>query len=238
MTLPDLRSRLTDLSATARPYSAERCSHSPCPPHPGLPRLSWVRSGLRCAVLAVSLAALAGCVAFEHSPVEEPSCDPDLPGTWNLKADGVAKTIKIDARCHTDDWPGLHEQPTALDLTGFTQGRDRYVVLSPADAQRAIGAQGEALIKSAPAGSVFVILYRIENGRASAWLPDSQRVLAAIATGELAGRKLDEKFPLVQGSAQAIRDTLSQRGAVLYNTEANKAMVLERVTVPVSKDSR
>ncbi|ALN90986.1 MULTISPECIES: hypothetical protein [Lysobacter] len=210
-----------------------RAADRPAGPERTERRRGWTNAVAAAAILA----GLGGCVAFEHSPVESATCDPDLPGTWNLKAQGVAKTLRIDARCHTEDWPGLHEQPTALDLTGFSLGRDRYIVLSPADAQRAIGAQGESLVKAAPAGSVFVILYRIENGRASAWLPDSQRVLAAIATGELNGRKLDEKFPLVQGSAQAIRDTLSQHGALLYNTEANKAMVLERVLAPASKDS-
>lgn len=187
--------------------------------------------------LAVSLlAALAGCVAFERAPADELACDSDLPGTWNLKADGIAKTIRIDARCHTEDWPTMGEQTMALDLTGFVLDRDRYIAVSPSVAQRAIGSPGDALVKGTPAGSVFLILYRIEDGRASAWLPDPQRALAAIARGELDGRKLDNQSALVQGSPQAIRDTLSQHGALLYDTE-KKAMVLERVAASPTKDA-
>lgn len=211
----------------------------------GLPEpahLSRPHARLLRAALALVLAALGGCVAFERAPVDELACDPDLPGTWQLKADGVAKTIHIDARCHTDDWPNMGEQTMALDLTGFVLGRDRYIVVPPSVAQRAIGAPGDALIKGTPAGSVFVILYRIDDdGRARAWFADPQRALDAIAAGTLSGRKLDEKFALIQGSAQDIRGALSQHGAVLYDTE-KEAIVLQRAApasaVPASKDSR
>lgn len=213
---------------------------------PGSTRLPRLRVRLLRAALALSLAALSGCVAFERAPVEELGCDPDLPGTWHLKADGVAKTVHIDARCHTDDWPDMGERTMALDLTGFVLGRDRYIVVPPAVAQRAIGAPGDALVKGTPAGAVFVILYRIDDGQARAWLPDPQRALDAIAAGTLTGRKLDEKFPLIEGSAQDLRTTLSQHGAVLYDTE-REAIVLQRATpartapasaAPASEDSR
>lgn len=192
-------------------------------------RSGAVRSGL---LLASVL--LGGCVAFERSPVAERSCDPDLPGEWNLRADGVAKRIRIDARCHTDDWPGLREQPVALDLTGFTDGPDRYIVLTPADAERAIGAEQKQLSKTAPAGAVFLVLYRIEGDQASAWLPDSQRALAAIAAGRLRGRKLEDRFALVQGTSPQLRETLADHADLLYDTE-RKAMVLQRAT---AKDTR
>jgi hypothetical protein len=89
---------------------------------------------------------------------------------------------------------------------------------------------------------VFLILYRIDDDRARAWLPDSQRALDAIAAGTLTGRKLDEKFPLIEGSAQDIRTTLSQHSAVLYDTE-KEAIVLQRAAAsasaaPASKDSK
>lgn len=233
MTLPDLRLSI----AAAR--LADPCGPVPGPRqgNRGLPRTARL---LR-AALAIALAALSGCVAFERAPVEELACDPDLPGTWKLKADGVAKTIHIDARCHTEDWPNMGEQTMALDLTGFVLGRDRYIVVPPSVAQRAIGAPGDALIKGTPAGSVFLILYRIDDGRARAWLPDSQRALEAIAAGTLSGRKLDEKFALIEGSAQDIGAALSQHGAVLYDTQ-KEAIVLQRAApasaAPASKDSR
>jgi len=181
------------------------------------------------AVLLAALALCAGCVAFERSPVAERRCDPDLPGQWRLRADHIDKTIRIDARCHTEDWPGLRERPVALDLTGFAIGQDRYIVLSPAEAERAIGAEGRSLTRTAPADAVFLVLYRIEGGRISAWLPDSQRALAAIARGELAGRKLEDRFALVQGDAQRLRATLAQRTDLLYDTQA-KAIALQRVS--------
>ena len=192
------------------------------------------RRGALLGALAVSLGLLGGCVAFERSPVAERSCDPELPGEWNLRADGIAKRIRIDARCHTEDWPGLREQPVALDLTGFKVGRDRYIVLTPADAERAIGAEQKQLSKTAPAGAVFLVLYRIEGDQANAWLPDSQRALTAIAAGSLRGRKLEDRFALVEGTSQQLRDTLEEHAGLLYDTD-KKAMVLQRAT---AKDTR
>ncbi|QWF15149.1 hypothetical protein [Lysobacter capsici] len=233
------------LSDPCLPVAAPRLA-DPCSPAPGLrlgdhslpgpARRPWSCARLLRAALAIALVALSGCVAFERAPVEELSCDPDLPGTWHLKADGVAKTVHIDARCHTEDWPNMGEQTMALDLTGFVLDRDRYIVVPPSVAQRAIGAPGDALIKGTPAGSVFLILYRIDEGRARAWLPDSQRALDAMAAGTLTGRKLDEKFPLIEGSAQDLRTTLQQHSAVLYDTQ-KEAIVLQRAA-PASKDSR
>ena len=243
MTLPDPCCLPDPLHPPRQPPAGSRLENRGLSGPARLPRPS---ARLLRAELALSLAALSGCVAFERAPVEELGCDPDLPGTWHLKADGVAKTVHIDARCHTDDWPDMGEQTMALDLTGFVLGRDRYIVVPPSVAQRAIGAPGDALVKGAPAGAVFVILYRIDDGLARAWLPDSQRVLDAIAAGTLSGRKLDEKFPLIEGSAQDLRTTLSQHGAVLYDTD-KEAIVLQRASpartapasaAPASKDSR
>lgn len=206
------------------------------PPEHALPS-SAATPRRHCALsgaLAISLALLGGCVAFERSPVAERSCDPELPGEWNLRTDGAAKRIRIDARCHTEDWPGLREQPVALDLTGFKLGRDRYIVLTPADAERAIGTEQKQLAKTTPAGAVFLVLYRIEGDQAYAWLPDSQRALTAIAAGSLRGRKLEDRFALVEGTAQQLRDTLEQRAGLLYDTDKT-AVVLQRAT---AKDTR
>ncbi len=215
---------------TQRPsMKAPPPDHAP-PSSAAMPR----RRGALLGALAVSLGLLGGCVAFERSPVTERSCDPELPGEWNLRADGIAKRIRIDARCHTEDWPGLREQPVALDLTGFKVGRDRYIVLTPADAERAIGAEQKQLSKTAPAGAVFLVLYRIEGDQANAWLPDSQRALTAIAAGSLRGRKLEDRFALVEGTSQQLRDTLEEHAGLLYDTD-KKAMVLQRAT---AKDTR
>lgn len=188
-----------------------------------------LRAALRPA-LAVALAAgLCACVAFERAPVAELSCDPDLAGAWTVKAGGNAhKTVHVDARCRSEDWPGMGDKPTTLELTGFVVGQDRYIVLTPEQAQRAIGADTGSLTATAPKDSVFLVLYRLNaRGGLDAWLPDSQRALAAIARGELAGRKLDERFALVQGTPEQLRDTLAQRLNLLYDTD-RKAMVFER----------
>ncbi|QQP96698.1 hypothetical protein [Lysobacter enzymogenes] len=189
--------------------------------------------------LAVALAAgLSACVAFERAPVAELSCDPDLAGAWTVKAGGNAhKTVHVDARCRSEDWPGMGDKPTTLELTGFVVGQDRYIVLTPEQAQRAIGADTGSLTATAPKDSVFLVLYRINaRGSLDAWLPDSQRALAAIARGELAGRKLDERFALVQGTPEQLRDTLAQRLNLLYDTD-RKAMVFERAKA-ARQDSR
>ena len=184
---------------------------------------------LGAAAVFACLSLLGGCVAFERAPVAELRCDPDLAGAWTVKAGGNAhKTVHVDARCRSTDWPGMGDKPTTLELTGFTIGRDRYIALTPEQAQRAIGADTGSLTATAPKGSVFLVLYRFNaQGGLDAWLPDPQRALDAIARGQLAGRKLDDRFALVQGDPEQLRDTLAQHPDLLYDTD-RKAMVFER----------
>ncbi|SDY89188.1 hypothetical protein SAMN04487939_1083 [Lysobacter sp. yr284] len=192
-----------------------------------LPTPSLSRAVRRLA-LAALLAGLSACVAFERAPVAELRCDPDLAGTWTVKAGGnLSKTVRIDARCHTEDWPGMDDRPVALDLSGFAIGQDRYIALTPEQAQRAIGADAGSLAGTAPKGSVFLVLYRLTPNGLDAWLPDSQRALDAIARGGLAGRRLQDRFALVQGTPEQLRDTLAQRLNLLYDTD-RKAMVFQR----------
>lgn len=186
----------------------------------------------RFAAISLSLALVTGlsaCVAFERAPVAELRCDPDLAGAWTVKTgNGLKKTANVDARCHSEDWPGMNDKPVALDLTGFVIGQDRYIALTPEQAQLAMGADSGALTGGLPQGAVFLVLYRIgPDGVLQAWLPDSKRALDAIARGELRGRRLKEQFALVQGSPEQMRDTLSQQSNLLYDTD-RKAMVFER----------
>ncbi|MBN7138394.1 hypothetical protein A7A76_04665 [Lysobacter enzymogenes] len=194
-----------------------------------LPRLrARVLPRLGAATVLACLTLIGGCVAFERAPVAELRCDPDLAGAWTVKAGGnLSKTVRIDAQCHTEDWPGMNDKPVALDLTGFAIGQDRYIALTPEQAQRAIGADAGSLTATAPKGSVFLVLYRLTANGLDAWLPDSQRAIDAIARGQLAGRKLDDRFALVQGDPEQLRDTLAQRLHLLYDTD-RKAMVFER----------
>jgi len=187
------------------------------------------RAAWRLPLIATILAGLSACVAFERAPVAELRCDPDLAGAWTVKAGGNAhKTVHVDANCRSEDWPGMGDKPTTLELAGFVLGQDRYLVFTPEQAQRAIGADTGSLTHTAPKGSVFVVLYRFDaRGGLEAWLPDSQRALDAIARGELAGRKLDDRYALLQGTPEQLRDTLAQRLNLLYDTD-RKAMVFER----------
>ncbi|MGH8082714.1 MAG: hypothetical protein ACREP7_19210, partial [Lysobacter sp.] len=175
------------------------------------PAASLRRGG--CGLVFAALVSLTGCVAFERAPVESRACDPDLPGTWKLQADGIAKTIRIDSNCHTEDWPGLREEPMALDLTGFVLGRNRYVVIDPADAERALGAQGKALSERTPKNAVFLALYRIEGDRANVWLASPDLAVAAIAQRRLQGRRLDDKFMLIQDPATPPASKLDPQSA-------------------------
>lgn len=212
-----------------------------------------VRRPIAWACLSLVGLALAGCVGFEQAPVDTLSCDPDLPGLWNLKADGMpAKTIRIDAQCHTDDWPGLREQPVALDLTGFVLGRNRYIVIAPADAERAIGAdrgigaKPRSISELMPKDGVFLVLYRIDGDQANVWLASPDMALSAIAQGRLQGRKLDDRFaliqtpaappagklddqpPLIRDAPQRLRMVLGEQAEWLFATD-QKSMTLTRV---------
>ncbi|MEH6422068.1 hypothetical protein [Pseudomonas sp. CGJS7] len=190
------------------------------------------RARLLRLTLAGALAALSGCVVFDRAPVSELSCDPDLPGTWNLKADGGSKIIHIDARCHTDNWPGLREQPVALDLTGFVLGRNRYIVFSPADAERALGAEGKPLSTGLAKGAavskdaVFLVLYRLEGDRASAWLADPALALNAVAQDRLHGGRLDEQYALIRNDPLPSERKIDNRNALVAETPDRLRVVL------------
>lgn len=232
-------------SVSLKRSSTKAASARPAPPGRGaIPaRHARARALLVPPMLALGL---AGCVAFERAPVEPLACDPELPGAWRLQAEGIRKTIHIDARCRTEDWPGLREQPVALDLTGFVLGRNRYIVIGPADAERALGTQSRNLSERTPEDAVFLVLYRIEGDRANAWLASPNLALAAIAQGRLHGRKLDDQYALIQDPARLpprklddqhtlvqdepdrLRAVLGEQAELLFDTR-QKSMTLTRV---------
>lgn len=191
---------------------------------------SLLRRAPRASILPglaiAALLALPGCVAFEHAPAQA-QCDPELPGTWLLEEGPTTKTVRVDARCHTEDWPNPREESVALDLTGFRIGEDRYLMFDPAAAQRAIGAEGESLTRTAPPGSVFLVRYRIQGDVIDAWLADPQPALAGIAAGKLQGRRLEDHFALLGGSPEQLRTLLSEHGEVFYGT-GQKSLKLRR----------
>ena len=184
---------------------------------------------VRVAVFLLALSLLPGCVAFERAPVSKLRCDPALAGRWQPVKDGpLNSTVEIAADC-TLRWPdeagGFH----AATLTGFTLGDDRYLVLSPADADRLLAAEGD-LIRSAPEGSVFLARYRIEGGSALVWLPDPQIALQAGTKDEATGRRIEDKFTYVEGDRKAIATLLRKRGDALFRmTEAGGTLAFRRL---------
>lgn len=169
---------------------------------------------LRPALAAALLLALSGCVAFEHSPAAALSCDPALAGRWRSDRDGPGpgREIVVDRQCRAQ-WP-VHQRSVEVSLRGYTQAATRYVVLSPEHAQRMLGSEGDLnLMNSVPTGAVFMAAYRIEGDRLQAWLPDPDRVNAAIRDGKARGRPLksgDASSVLVQGDARSIAKLLAQ----------------------------
>lgn len=169
---------------------------------------------LRPALAALLLLALSGCVAFEHSPATALSCDPALAGRWRADRDGPGpgREIVVDAQCQAQ-WP-VQEGAVDVSLRGYTQGATRYVVLSPDHAQRMLGNEGELKFKgNAPEHAVFMAVYRIDGDRLHAWLPDPERIRAAIGEGKVHGRPLQNGDPsslLVQGDASRIAGLFAQ----------------------------
>lgn len=169
---------------------------------------------LRPALAAALLLALSGCVAFERSPATALSCDPALAGRWRSDRDGPGpgREIVVDRHCRAQ-WP-VHQGAVDVSLRGYTQGATRYLVLSPEHAQRMLGNEGELdLVNSVPKGAVFMAVYRIDGDRLQAWLPDPDRVNAAIRDGKARGRPLkngDASSVLLQGNARSIAKLLAQ----------------------------
>ena len=169
---------------------------------------------LRPALAAALLFVLSGCVAFERSPATALSCDPALAGRWRSDRDGPGpgREIVVDEQCRAQ-WP-VPQGTVDVSLRGYTQGATRYVVLSPEHAQRMLGTEGELnLATSVPKGAVFMAVYRIDGDRLQAWLPDPDRVNAAIRDGKARGRPLkngDASSVLVQGNARSIAKLLAQ----------------------------
>lgn len=184
---------------------------------------------VRVAMFLLALSLLPGCVAFERAPVSKLRCDSALAGRWQPVKDGpLNNTVEIAADC-TLRWPNEAGGFHAATLTGFTLGDDRYLVLSPTDADRLLAAEGD-LIRSAPKGSVFLARYRIEGGSALVWLPDPQIALQTGTKGEATGRRIEDKFTYVEGDRKAIATLLRKRGDALFRmTEAGGTLAFRRL---------
>lgn len=185
---------------------------------------------LRDAVLAFTLLALSACVTFERAPVATLACDPALAGQWRPLKDGPQdRLIAVAADC-TVRWPEDDGGTYTTTLAGFALGGSRYLVFAPAVADRLMGAEGD-MLRNAPAGSVFLVRYRIDGDRATVWLADADEAMRPPAKGLAKGRRLDASNVHVEGSRKAIAALLRARGETLFDIDANGrgTMTLQRV---------
>jgi hypothetical protein len=185
---------------------------------------------LRDAALAFALLALSACVTFERAPVATLVCDPALAGQWRPLKDGPQdRVIAVAADCAVR-WPEDDGGTYTTTLEGFALGASRYLVFAPAVADRLMGADGD-MLRNAPAGSVFLVRYRIDGDRATVWLADADEAMRPPAKGQARGRRLDASNVHVEGSRKAIAALLRARGETLFDIDANGrgALTLQRV---------
>lgn len=185
---------------------------------------------LRDAALAFALLALSACVTFERAPVATLACDPALTGQWRPIKDGPQdRVIEVAADC-TVRWPEDDGGTYTTTLEGFALGESRYLVFAPAIADRLMGAGGD-MLRNAPAGSVFMVRYRIDGDRATVWLADADEAMRPAGKGLARGRRLDASNVHVEGSRKAIAALLRARGETLFDIDANGrgALTLQRI---------
>ncbi|UHQ24938.1 hypothetical protein LVB77_09795 [Lysobacter sp. 5GHs7-4] len=189
---------------------------------------------LRPALIGLLALTLSACVGFEHAPAAALSCDPDLVGTWRPKGDGPGRPAVVDRDCRAQ-WPVEDGKTVELSLRGYIAGPHRYLVLSPRDAERALGGDApQGLAASVPPGGVFLVLYRIEGERLRAWLPDTRAVQRSIEARTLKGRKPSpqDSSVLVSSNGRALARVLAHGPEPVFGAldKQPPALNAERVT--------
>lgn len=193
---------------------------------------------LRNAALAVALLALSACVTFERAPVATLSCDPALAGQWRPLNGGLQnRVIVVSADC-TLQWPEDDGGTYTTTLAGFALGASRYLVFTPAVADRLMSADGD-MLRNAPQDSVFLVRYSLHDDRATVWLADEDEAMRAAAKGRdgddgadpAKARRLDASNVHVEGSREAIAALMRARGEALFAgaPDGRGAMALQRV---------
>jgi len=188
---------------------------------------------VRSALLGFALLALSACVTFEHAPVAALDCDPALAGTWRPVADGASdRVIEVAADC-TMRWPEENGGTYVTTLAGFALDGERYLVFTPAAADRIMNEQGR-LERRAPKDDVLLARYRIEGDRATVWLADPDAALRPAEAGMAAGRKTGDDMVRVEGRRAAIRRLLQAHGPRIFadKDDGRGAMRLIRVEAP------
>jgi hypothetical protein len=198
---------------------------------------------LRDAALALVLLTLSACVTFERAPVATLDCDPALAGQWRpLKGGPQGRDIVVSADC-TVQWPEENGGTYTTTLAGFALGASRYLVFTPAVADRLMSADGD-MLRKAPKDSVFLVRYSLHDDRATVWLADEDEAMrppvkdaaADQAKEQVSARRIDASNVHVEGSREAIAALLRARGETLFagTPDGRGAMELQRVAAEVA----
>ena len=142
-------------------------------------------------ILAMSLCLLlSACesTSFQAAPFAEAQCDPALNGNWRPVDDQTGRAddveLQIDSRCQilfTETKNGEHRDGKPVTAHIGNDGDNHYLWVDAAWVVTRFD-----LKQTLPAGDVFVVRYRIENG---------QLVLQSTDNRTIAHRIIDGKFP-------------------------------------------
>jgi hypothetical protein len=181
-------------------------------------------------VSLLALLALTACVTFERAPVAKLNCDPALAGQWRPIKGGPANQVITVAGDCTMRWPEDDGGIYTTTLEGFALGESRYLVFTPAVADRLMAGKGD-LVEKAPKNSVYIVRYRIDGERASVILADPDEAARPTAKGKAAGRRLDNSTVHVAGSRASIAKLLRTRGETIFarKQDGSGTMQLQRV---------
>lgn len=184
---------------------------------------------LRIAALLLLSTTLSACVTFERAPVAKLSCDPALAGEWRPVKDGPDRSILVSADC-TLRWPEDDGGTYTTTLEGFALGESRYLVFTPAVADRLMSSDGD-MLRRAPKDSVYLTRYRVDGDSAVVWLADPDEAMRAPAKGQAVGVRLDESDVHVKGRRAAIAKLLRARGDSIFadKPDGRGVMRLQRV---------
>ncbi len=184
----------------------------------------------RGVALLLALLALPACVTFERAPVTKLSCDPSLAGLWRSVKDGSSDlTIVVSNDCILR-WPEDGGGTYTTTLEGFTLGGSRYLVFTPAVADRLMSADGD-MLRKAPKDSVFLVRYRVDGDRTLVWLADPDEAMRPVAKGQAAGVRLDDSNVHIAGRRSATAKLLRARGEAIFagKQDGTGTMHLQRV---------
>lgn len=184
---------------------------------------------LRIAALLLLSTTLSACVTFERAPVAKLSCDPALAGEWRPVKDGPDRSILVSADC-TLRWPEDDGGTYTTTLEGFALGESRYLVFTPAVADRLMSSDGD-MLRRAPKDSVYLTRYRVDGDSAVVWLADPDEAMRVPAKGQAVGVRLDESDVHVKGRRAAIAKLLRARGDSIFadKPDGRGVMRLQRV---------